>query len=238
MTKCDSSYGKPALLIGSDALLAAWKPFESKTPQVVPLVHTDLHRAMHVIDKTEAQIIIIEQAVASTKSGAAVMVQIHNQRTWRGTEIRLLSENAVDTLMTAEPEGVDPQEWLTALAHPLPPRPQRRAPRFPASGEEAVSINGAAVTLADWSTSGVQVRSSQMLRPNQGVRVTLSKGNKTVRTRGQVAWSTFTLLPQPEYRAGIALGQSIHELVEATTEARPVPRQTKSKKSRPAAVSA
>jgi hypothetical protein len=239
MTKCDSSHGKPALLIGSDALLAVWLPYASKTPQVVPLVHTDLHRAMQVIDKTEARVIIIEQAVASTKPGAAVMARIHNQRTWRGTEIRLLSESAVDTLMTAEPNGVDPQEWLMALAHPLPPRPQRGTPRFLASGDEEVSINGAAVTLADWSTTGVQVRSREMLRPNQGVRVTLSKGNKTVRTRGLVAWSTFTLLPQPEYRAGIALGQPITELLEATKdEPRPVSRQTKSKKSSPAAVSA
>jgi hypothetical protein len=191
-----------------------------------------------MIDETEAQVIIIEQAVASTKPGAAVMVQIHNQRTWRGTEIRLLSQNAADTLMTAEPGGVDPQEWLTALAHPLPPRPQRRAPRFLASGDEGVSINGAAATLADWSTTGVQVRSREMLRPNQGVRVTLSKGNKTVRTRGHVAWSTFTLLPEPEYRAGIALGQPITELLEATKPERPASRHAKSKKSRPAAVSA
>jgi hypothetical protein len=206
----------PALLIGSEALLAAWQRYASKAPQVVPLVHTDLHRAMRVIDDTEAQVIIIEQAVAATKPGAAVMVQIHNQRTWRGTEIRLLPDTAVNRLITAEPAGLDPQEWLTDLASPLPPRPQRGAPRIQASGDEEVSINGDAVTLADWSTTGVQVRSKEMLRPNQRVRVTLSKGGKTVRTRGVVAWSTLSISPPPEYRAGIALEQPVTEFIGAT----------------------
>jgi hypothetical protein len=212
MMNCETS-SKAALLIGSEALLAAWQRYASKAPQVMPLVHTDIHRAMRVIDDTEAQVIIIEQAVAATTPGAAVMVQIHNQRTWRGTEIRLLPDNAVNTLITAEPGSVDPQEWLTELASPLPPRPQRGAPRIRASGDEEVSINGATVTLADWSTTGIQVRSKDMLKPNQRVRVTLSKEKKTVRTRGVVAWSTFTITPPPEYRAGIALERPIAELI-------------------------
>jgi hypothetical protein len=196
-----------------------------------------MHQAMRVIDETEAHVIIIEQAVAATNPGAAVMAEIHNQRTWIGTEIRLLPETAVNTLITGEPAGrVAPEAWLTELAMPLPPRPQRRTARIPASGDEEVSINGGTVTLADWSITGVQVRSKDMLRPNQRVRVTLSKGNKIVRTRGVVAWSTFTISPPPEYRAGIALEQPLTELIGATTEA-PSVRAT-AKSPHPAVVSA
>jgi hypothetical protein len=208
-----------AVLIGSESLVAAWQRHASKAPQVVPLVHTDMHHAVRVLDQTEIQVIIIEQAIAATEPGAEVMTQIHNQRAWRDTEIRLLPENAVRALITAEPGGVDAQEWLTELARPLPPRPLRSAPRVRASGDEEVSINGSAVALEDWSTTGVQVRSKEMLRPNQAVRMTLSKGDKSIRTRGVVAWSTFTMSPRPEYRAGIALERPIADLIGATDAA-------------------
>jgi hypothetical protein len=219
-------------------VLAAWQRYASNAPQVVPLVHTDIHHAMRVIDETEAQVIIIEQAIAATTPGAAVMVQIHNQRTWRGTEIRLLAEDAVSTLIRAEPGRMDPQEWLTELARPLPPRPQRRAPRLRASGNEQVAVNGAAVSLADWSTTGVQVCSKDMLRPNQRVRVALSKGKKTIRTHGVVAWSTFTISPRPEYRAGIALDKPITDLIGVVKEEPPRKRRADSDESRPVVVSA
>jgi hypothetical protein len=207
-----------ALLIGSEALLAAWQRYASKASQVVPLLHTDVDHAMRVITGTEVQVIIFEQAIAATEQGAAVMAQIHDQRTWRDTEIRLLPDNAVSKLTTAEPGSLDPQTWLTELARPLPPRPQRGARRIHAAGDEEVSINGEAVTLLNWSATGVQVRSKEMLRPNQGVRVALAKGSKTIRTRGVVAWSTFTTTPRPEYRAGIALEEPIAEFIESTKE--------------------
>jgi hypothetical protein len=207
-----------ALLIGSEALLAAWQRYASNVSQVVPLLHTDMDHAIRVIDGTEVQVIIIEQAIAATKSGAAVMAQIHNQRTWRDTEIRLLPDHAIHTLTTTEPGSVDPQEWLTTLARPLPPRPLRNAPRIRASGDEEVSINGNAVTLADWSATGVRVHSKEKLRPNQGVRMTFSKGTKTVRIRGVVAWCTFTTSPRPEYLAGIVLEEPIADLIETTEQ--------------------
>jgi hypothetical protein len=214
----DASRCGVVLLIGSEALLAAWQRNASDASKVVPLLHTNMNHAMRVIDEMEVQVIIIEQAVAATESGAAVMAQIHNQRTWRDTEIRLLPNNAVNTLITAEPGSVDPQQWLTELARPLLPRPQRCTPRVRASGDEEVSINGDAVTLADWSTTGVQVRSTDMLRPNQRVRVTLSKGDKTIKTHGLVTWSTFTTSPRPEYRAGIVLEEPIADLIGDTKE--------------------
>ena len=204
------------LLVGSEGLLAAWQRYGSNASQVVPLLHTDMDHAIRMIDETEVRVIIFEQAIASTDPGAAVIAQIHDQRTWRDTEIRLLPRTAVSTLMAAEPGKTDPHDWLMTLACPLLPRPQRGAPRIRASGDEEVSINGVAATLADWSATGVQVRAKEMLRPNQSVRVTLSKGEKTVRTRGVVAWCTFTTSPRPEYRAGIVLEQPIADFMGAS----------------------
>lgn len=218
-TKSEAPPPGVALLVGSEALLAAWQRHASNASQVVPVLHTDMDHAIRVIDGTEVQVIIFEQAIAATESGTAVMAQIHEQRAWRDTEIRLLPRTAVSTLMAAAPGSMNPREWLLELASPLLPRPQRGAPRIRASGDEEVTINGKTVTLANWSATGVQILSREKLRPNQGVRVTLSKGSRTVRTKGVVAWCTFTMSPHPEYRAGIVLEQTIADLVEAPEDA-------------------
>jgi hypothetical protein len=56
------------------------------------------------------------------------------------------------------------------------------------------------------STSGAQVVSATILRPNQKVRVTIPQDDTLVRCRGTVAWAKFELpnpTAPPLYRAGV-----------------------------------
>jgi hypothetical protein len=197
------------LLIGSEPLISAWHARAGESSDVVSVTHTDVPQALDAIVTQQPDVVVIEQAVATTPPGATLMARLHNERYIRGIEVRLLPSDRAADLMSSEPGDIDPQEWLTALACPLPARPQRRAARVRAGDDEVAHIDGGQVVLIDLSASGAQVRSASVLRPQQRVKFVLSPERGSVNTSGVVAWSTFEMAPAPRYRAGIAFSGAI-----------------------------
>jgi hypothetical protein len=185
---------------------------------VIPVAHTDLSRALEMIGTRRPDVVVIEQAVAASGSGSALMARLHNERYERGIEIRLLPAERAADLMSSEPGDVHPQVWLSVLAEPLPARPQRRAARERVREDEQALVDGTPVTLLDLSSSGAQVRSSIVLRPQQRIRVVLPPERGSVKTGAVVAWSTFEIGPTPHYRAGIAFTSAIPNLVTDTSK--------------------
>ena len=60
--------------------------------------------------------------------------------------------------------------------------------------------------MIDLSTTGAQVISPTVLRPNQKVRITIPIDDLTMRFRGAIAWAKFELPKpndSPRYRAGV-----------------------------------
>ena len=137
------------LFIGSEPLLAAWNARAKSVDTVIPVAHTDLSQALEMIGTRRPEVVVIEQAVAASGSGSALMARLHNERYERGIEIRLLPAERAADLMSSEPGDVHPQVWLSVLAEPLPARPQRRAARVRARDDEQAFIDGAPVTLLD-----------------------------------------------------------------------------------------
>jgi hypothetical protein len=207
------------LLIGSEPLLAAWNARAKSVDTVIPVPHTDLSRALEMIGSRRPEVVVIEQAVAASGSGSALMARLHNERYERGIEIRLLPAERAADLMSSEPGDVHPQVWLSVLAEPLPARPQRRAQRVRARDDEQALIDGTPVTLLDVSSSGLQVRATIVLRPQQRVRVVLPPERGSVKTAAVVAWSTFEIGPSPQYRAGLAFARAIPNLVDDAPKA-------------------
>jgi hypothetical protein len=207
------------LFIGSQPLLAAWNARARSVETVIPIAHTDLSQALEMIGSKRPEVVVIEQAVAASGSGSALMARLHNERYERGIEIRLLPAERAADLMSSEPGDVHPQVWLSVLAEPLPARPQRRATRMRARDDEQAFIDGAPVTLLDLSASGAQVRSSIVLRPKQRVRLMLPPERGSVKTLAVVAWSTFEIGPTPHYRAGIAFTSAIPSLTDDAPKA-------------------
>ena len=207
------------LFIGSEPLLAAWNARAKSVESVIPVAHTDLSQALEMIGSRRPDVVVIEQAVAASGSGSALMARLHNERYERGIEIRLLPAERAADLMSSEPGDVHPQIWLSVLAEPLPARPQRRARRVRARDDEQAIIDGAPVTLLDVSSNGLQVRSTLVLRPQQRVRVVLPPERGSVKTAAVVAWSTFEIGPTPHYRAGIAFTSAIPNLGEEAPKA-------------------
>jgi hypothetical protein len=214
-----SSLGKSAhpctLLIGSEPLLAAWNARAGKGTQVISVVHTDVPLALEAIGTRHPEVVVIEQAVATTGPGSTLMARLHTERYTRGIDVRLLPPERAADLMSSEPGDVHPQVWLTVLANPLPARPQRRAKRMRTAENEEAFIDGSPVTLIDLSASGAQVRSSSVLRPQQRVKFVLSPKRGSIKTSAIVAWSTFEMAPTPRYRAGIAFTDVIPSLEES-----------------------
>jgi len=211
-----SSFGNGAhpctLLIGSEPLLAAWQSRAGKSTQVISVVHTDVPQALEAIGTRHPEVVVIEQAVATTGPGSTLMARLHTERYTRGIDVRLLPPERAADLMSSEPGDVHPQVWLTVLANPLPARPQRRSKRMRTAENEEAFLDGNPVALIDLSASGAQVRSSSVLRPQQRVKLVFSPQRGSVKTAGVVAWSTFEMAPTPRYRAGIAFTDLIPSL--------------------------
>ena len=201
------------VLIGSEPLVAAWNARAGKGSHVISLVHTDVSQALETIGTKRPEIVVIEQAVATTGPGSTLMARLHTERYTRGIEVRLLPPERALDLMSSEPGDVHPQVWLTVMANPLPARPQRRAARIKTAENEAALVDGTPVRLLDLSASGAQVYSTIVLKPQQRVKFVLSPERGSIKTTGVVAWSTFEMAPTPRYRAGIAFAAAIPGLV-------------------------
>jgi len=201
------------VLIGSEPLVAAWNARAGKSSQVIPLVHTDVSHALETIGSKRPEVVVIEQAVATTGPGSTLMARLHTERFLRGIDVRLLAPDRANDLMSSEPGDVHPQVWLTVLAEPLPARPMRRAERMKTGENEGALVDGTPVRLLDLSASGAQVYSTMVLRPQQRVKLVLSPERGSIKTTGVVAWSTFEMAPTPRYRAGIAFAAAIPGLI-------------------------
>jgi PilZ domain len=201
------------VLIGSEPLVAAWNARAGKSSQVIPLVHTDVSHALETIGSKRPEVVVIEQAVATTGPGSTLMARLHTERFLRGIDVRLLAPDRANDLMSSEPGDVHPQIWLTVLAEPLPARPMRRAERIKTGENEGALVDGTPVRLLDLSASGAQVYSTMVLRPQQRVKLVLSPERGSIKTTGVVAWSTFEMAPTPRYRAGIAFAAAIPGLI-------------------------
>ena len=207
------------LLIASERLLGVWSQHAARAEAVVAVGDSDRSYVLEMIRAKQPREVVLEHTLAVSPRGAPLMTALREERRLRNVTIRLLSPERVAALASSHPGYSDPQIWLTAFAHPLPPRPAQRARRVPVRGDGEVLIDGHPATAIDLSPLGAQVRSPQALRPNSHVRITLSAVQRPVALTAKVVWSVFELGPAPSYRAGLAfeepLPRRLHQDVAA-----------------------
>ena len=113
-----------------------------------------------------------------------------------------------------KPEPASTAATLEPLAEPsgsaanapalLDPTGTRVAPRVKMAHQVDILVDGNPATLLDLSTSGAQVISPTILRPNQRVRVALTDDTRVLRFNASIAWAAFEIPRSgPQYRAGI-----------------------------------
>jgi hypothetical protein len=212
-----------AVIIGASDMLDALRSRAGVSdadvfPDTQPL------QALQAITEFRPPLVVLERLFAATSRGAALINRIKSDPGLEGTEIRVLSHTGDYTRViarpapqrTAAPPRADVNEAGSAaavdIATPAPPaqpldwRGTRRAPRYRAQTGVEVHVDGTPAELIDVSVLGAQVLSTNSLRPNQRVRLSLMHEQGPIRVAAAVAWAKFEL-PRaggaPQYRAGL-----------------------------------
>jgi hypothetical protein len=173
---------------------------------VLAFTDADANAAYDAIVKRRPRVLVLEQIVAATSRGAALIDCVRNDSSLGGVEIRLLPPESAAAIASSHAHA--PAGALVALAHPMQPRKSRRAVRVRLpEGIEAI-VDGRPVQLIDISVLGAQIVSWDVLKPNQRIRVTLevsSAAPAAPRLQASVAWATYEMprAMEPHYRAGV-----------------------------------
>lgn len=191
-----------AILVGSEELVAAWCAHAGRAVDVLAFTDADANAAYEAILKRRPRVVILDQMVASTSRGAALVDCVRGESSLAGVEIRILSPESAAALTSQH--GQMPAGALVALAHPIQVRTVRRAVRVKMPGGVEAIVDGRPVQLIDVSIHGAQVLSWEVLKPNQKIRITLD-AQSGIRFQAAVAWATFELprATDPHYRAGM-----------------------------------
>jgi PilZ domain len=191
------------VFVASEELVAAWCAHADRTSDVLAFTDADANAAYEAIVRRRPHVLVLEQLVASTSRGAALIDCVRNDSSLGNVEIRLLPPEAAAAI--ASQHGHAPAGALVSLAHPMQPRKSRRAVRVRLpQGIEAI-VDGKPVQLVDISVLGAQVVSGDVLKPNQRIRLTLEVSTSGARLLAAVAWAAYELpkATEPQYRAGI-----------------------------------
>jgi hypothetical protein len=197
------------VLVASRELLRAWSEHAARAKAVVAVDDADLPGVIETVRLRRPDEVVLEEALANSPRGGTLMTTLRLQHRVRGMTIRLLSPERVSALTSSHPGHTNPHIWLTAFAHPLPPRPRQRAGRIPLGGGEQALIDGDPARLLDLSPLGAQVWSERVLRPNQQVRIVLFPADGRCAVTATIVWSVFEPSPEPCYRAGVSFAQPV-----------------------------
>jgi hypothetical protein len=194
-----------AVLVASEDVLNAWAERLTPASGVLTLTDADLPRALQIIAERQPPLVIIEQRLAASSRGGAMLACLHGNPAMAGIQIQVLS--AGKTASAGAPGSLFSAVPLTgAQFHPFERGPTRRAARVRVFADLKAEIDGAPAALVDFSLLGAQVLSPIILRPNQRVRMILLEEGEPIRATAGVAWSSFERSRNPAslvFRAGM-----------------------------------
>lgn len=202
----------------------------SSDGDLLTFADTEAIQALQAILERRPDLIVLERLFAATPRGAALINRIKMDPQLSHSELRVMSHTgdysrqiartAVAATVVPSPAVTSQLPATGASPGPLqaPPTPEeepdrpldwygtRRAPRHPLRPGVEIQLDGSPASVVNLSTSGAQVVSATILRPNQKVRVTIPQDDTLVRCRATVAWAKFELpnpTAPPLYRAGV-----------------------------------
>jgi CheY-like chemotaxis protein len=207
--------------------------------ELITFADSEPIQALQAILERRPDVIVLERLFAATPRGAALINRIKTDPHLAASQVKVMSHTGDYTRQIARSVGAAPaaagageagatsaaqaeKTEATAVAsepaRPLDWHGTRRAPRYRVRPGVEIQLDGNPVSLIDLSTSGAQVVSGTILRPNQKVRVTIPHDDTAVRGRGTIAWAKFEL-PKPSaapvYRAGVEFIEIDPAFVEA-----------------------
>jgi hypothetical protein len=193
--------------------------------EVIVFADTDALRALEVITSRRPGLVVLERVFAATPRGAALVNRIKADPSLTESELLVVSADAEFRRSPARGAGGGTGGSAVAVAaapavvaaQPLDKRGTRRAARHRVVADIEVLVDGRSAALVDLSTIGAQVVSSNVLKPNQRIRVVLTDDQGSVRFNALVAWAAFEIPPKsgPRYRAGLEFLDASENAVDA-----------------------
>jgi len=220
-----------ALVIAAENLTPALRERLKVDGEILTYPDTEPIQALQTIMEQRPDLVILERLFAATPRGAALVNRIKSDPQLAHVEVRVMSHTGDYTRQVVKPtatkappathgSGGDPaaaaekEHEPGAVATQEAPKAQaldwhgtRRAARFRVRAGVELQLDGNPASVVDLSTTGAQVISPTVLRPNQKVRIALPNDDFLLRFRGAVAWAKFELPKapgnSPQYRAGV-----------------------------------
>lgn len=162
----------------------------------------------HII-RTKPPVVVLHDEFSVTSRGQALINRIKADPSLGHCEVRLLArDSAFSRVATTRDLAADTAAAVNEPAPALDQSGTRRAARVRMGPGVEVTIDGKSAALVDLSAVGAQVISSNVLKPNQRVRLLFGEGKTAIRCSGAIVWASFEMpkgLPT-RYRAGIDWG--------------------------------
>lgn len=196
-----------AVFVAADEVLAKWAGHLAPASGVLTLTDADLPRALQVIAERQPPLVIIEQRLAASSRGAAMLACLKGNPAMAGIEVQVLS---AERSAAATARAMIGAASLKGVHLEVERSMVRRAPRVRVGGGLRAMIDGNPAAIVDFSTLGVQVVTPTILRPNQRVRVMLLDEAEALRATAGVAWAAFEKTgpaAEPHFRAGMEFNE-------------------------------
>jgi len=216
-----------ALVIAAQNLMPALRDHVKVDGEILTFADTEPIQALQTIMEQRPALVVLERLFAATPRGAALINRIKSDPQLSHAEVRVMSHTGDYTRQVVKPSTVSaapadqtagtatagaPQASATPVAtedaaKALDWHGTRRAPRVRVKPGVELHLDGNPAAVIDLSTTGAQVISPTVLRPNQKVRITIPLEDLQMRFRGAIAWAKFELpkppVKAPQYRAGV-----------------------------------
>jgi hypothetical protein len=157
----------------------------------------------HVI-RHKPRIIALDREFSGTSRGIAFVNRVKDDPSLVGCDVRVIERSG-----SARLAFLYSMPTVAATAHDvkalLDETGTRRAPRIDIKDGIELTADGNPATLVNLSTTGAQIVSRTVLKPNQRVRLIFGDGPTAIRCNGSIAWAAFEMpkSASPQYRAGV-----------------------------------
>ena len=178
-----------AVVVSRRELTDALRSRLSFDPAVRVFSSEETAYALNTILWDALPVVALDRRFANSGCGTEFMAQVRAARP--RTEIRILRDEGSDIpLLLRRPVAAGGRAWVATHSDVLRSELRRTLRYVIAPGREAL-VNGARTALVNVSLAGVQLVSSEILRPSQQVRLSLATSGDGLRLQAAVAWSTF-----------------------------------------------
>ncbi|MBI2835731.1 MAG: PilZ domain-containing protein [Acidobacteria bacterium] len=221
------------VVIGPAETLPQLRARLDERPDTAAFSDAEIPEALQVIAEQRPSLVCLDRLFAATTRGMAFVKRLSADVSG-DFEIRVVAHDDDYSRIVRpsrgsagqapSPDPLAPELDPSAAApdtKPLDRTGTRAAPRYKIREGVEVQVDGNPVTLVNLSTTGAQIVSPTILRPNQIIRVTVAYAREVIRFSASIAWASMEMskVPgKPQYRAGVEFNHGDFDAIQEFCE--------------------